>query len=64
MTNMNKIQSLSIGDFDSEKILQKSLYLSPNQVFFNTCFDKNHLKTVIAWFLEQYGEKVVKVTDI
>ena len=58
MTNMNKIQSLSIGDFDSEKILQKSLYLSPNQVFFNTCFDKNHLKTVIAWFLEQYGEKV------
>lgn len=27
-------------------------------VFFNTCFDKNHLKTLIAWFLEQYGEKV------
>ena len=26
-------------------------------VFFNTCFDKNHLKTMIAWFLEQYGEK-------
>jgi len=27
-------------------------------VFFNTCFDKNNLKTLIAWFLEQYGEKV------
>jgi hypothetical protein len=27
-------------------------------IFFNTCFDKNHLKIVIAWFLDQYGEKV------
>lgn len=26
-------------------------------IFFNTCFDKNHLKSVIAWFLDQYGEK-------
>lgn len=26
-------------------------------VFFNACFDKNHLKTLIAWFLETYGEK-------
>ena len=31
-------------------------------VFFNTCFDKNHLKTMIAWFLEQYGEK--KTVDL
>ena len=29
----------------------------PNTVFFNACFDKNHLKTLIAWFLETYGEK-------
>ena len=28
------------------------------EVFFNTCFDKNNLKTMIAWFLEQYGEKM------
>ncbi len=27
-------------------------------IFFNTCFDKTHLKIVIAWFLDQYGEKV------
>nr|YP_009455885.1 RNA polymerase beta' subunit [Chlorella heliozoae]AST08697.1 RNA polymerase beta' subunit [Chlorella heliozoae] len=27
-------------------------------VFFNTCFEKNNLKTVIAWFLDQYGEKL------
>lgn len=26
-------------------------------VFFNVCFDKNHLKTLIAWFLDTYGEK-------
>lgn len=29
----------------------------PPIVFFNACFDKNHLKTLIAWFLETYGEK-------
>lgn len=27
-------------------------------VFFNTCFEKNNLKTLIAWFLDQYGEKL------
>lgn len=31
---------------------------SSTEVFFNTCFDKNNLKTLIAWFLEQYGEKM------
>lgn len=45
MTNQNKIKS------------NVSLRSSQN-IFFNTCFDKNHLKTLIAWFLEQYGEKV------
>jgi hypothetical protein len=30
---------------------------SGNEIFFNTCFDKNHIKTVVAWFLEHYGEK-------
>lgn len=32
--------------------------MTNQNVFFNTCFDKNHLKTLIAWFLEKYGEKV------
>lgn len=27
-------------------------------VFFNTCFDKTSLKNLIAWFLDQYGQKV------
>ena len=27
-------------------------------VFFNTCFDKTALKNLIAWFLDQYGQKV------
>jgi hypothetical protein len=46
-SNINRFDSTSLG---SSRPL-------PN-VFFNTCFDKNHLKTVIAWFLEQYGEKM------
>ena len=64
MTNKNTIKSLA-----SPPIFEESLDRTTNQsmtrvsmrsshnVFFNTCFDKNHLKTVIAWFLEQYGEK-------
>lgn len=32
------------------------------EVFFNTCFDKGQLKKVIAWFLDQYGEK--KTVDL
>jgi hypothetical protein len=43
-------------DIKLEKTLEERFSNSP--IFFNTCFDKNHLKTVIGWFLEQYGEKV------
>ena len=32
--------------------------LSSTEVFFNTCFDKNNLKSLIAWFLEKYGQKL------
>lgn len=54
MTNQNKTKSMGLGSkFRTE--LEKS---SSQTVFFNACFDKNHLKTLIAWFLEQYGEKV------
>jgi DNA-directed RNA polymerase subunit beta' len=28
-----------------------------NTIFFNTCFDKNHVKELVSWFLNQYGEK-------
>lgn len=28
-----------------------------NEVFFNTCFDKSNLKSLIAWFLGKYGQK-------
>lgn len=43
-----------------EKMGEKSSSVDKKQppiVFFNACFDKNHLKTLIAWFLETYGEK-------
>ena len=26
-------------------------------VFFNTCFDKGHVKELVSWFLKKYGEK-------
>jgi hypothetical protein len=26
--------------------------------FFNACFDKNHLKSLISWFIKQSGEKI------
>lgn len=45
---------------NGEKIGEKINFVDtkqPPNVFFNACFDKNHLKTVIAWFLETYGEK-------
>nr|YP_010704258.1 RNA polymerase beta'' subunit [Micractinium simplicissimum]WCO87764.1 RNA polymerase beta'' subunit [Micractinium simplicissimum] len=47
----NKNDIFATSEFGEEK-------KSSQNIFFNTCFDKNHLKTLIAWFLEQYGEKV------
>jgi DNA-directed RNA polymerase subunit beta' len=67
MANINQIKFTTTEGFDSGKNLKTSLSLendkglatkSANKIFFNTCFDKNHLKTVIAWFLGKYGEKV------
>lgn len=54
MTNQNKIKSLVPDSRFGTEFENRS----SQNVFFNTCFDKNHLKTLIAWFLEQYGEKV------
>ncbi len=39
------------------QILKKFGNKRPPDVFFNASFDKNHLKSVIAWFLDHYGEK-------
>ena len=65
MTNQNNLKEISIkllksqGGFEKSFDTLESEFTTPSQqIFFNTCFDKNHLKTVIAWFLEQYGEKV------
>lgn len=43
------------GSVDSLKPLKASKL--PTPIFFNVSFDKNHLKTVVAWFLGQYGGK-------
>ena len=29
----------------------------PSSVFFNTCFDKSHVKELVSWFLNKHGEK-------
>ena len=70
MTNQNLRKSTDSKTVETQVIFAKSLDTSTGgfansgsrrssqKIFFNTCFDKNHLKTVIAWFLEQYGEKI------
>nr|QJD22242.1 RNA polymerase beta'' subunit [Micractinium singularis] len=57
MTNQNKIKSTMSSPISKNDIFGEEKK-SSQKIFFNTCFDKNHLKTLIAWFLEQYGEKV------
>lgn len=46
---------------DFSLTVEENISLS-NEVFFNTCFDKNNLKSLIAWFLEKYGQK--KTVDL
>ena len=45
-----------------QSLLEISNFSEKDSVFFNACFDKNHLKTLIAWFLATYGEK--KTVDL
>ena len=54
MTNQNFLNSNYTNN------LQKKIQVfdQSQSVFFNTCFDKNQLKNLIAWFLEKYGEKI------
>ena len=49
-TGSKKFQQMDSTTFLSSSPVQN--------IFFNTSFDKNHLKSVIAWFLEHYGEKL------
>ena len=43
---------------DQEKKIQPLLDTTQtNPIFFNTCFDKNHVKELVSWFLNKYGEK-------
>lgn len=54
MTNQNFLNSNYINTLKTKiEVFDQS-----QNVFFNTCFDKNQLKTLTAWFLEKYGEKV------
>lgn len=52
----SQIKFFKNGEKSGEKINFVDNKQLPD-VFFNACFDKNHLKTLIAWFLETYGEK-------
>ena len=43
---------------DNEKKIQSFSDTSQtNSIFFNTSFDKNHVKELVSWFLNKYGEK-------
>ena len=41
-----------------EPNLKNLVHDHAQSIFFNSCFDKNQLKTLIAWFLDKYGEKI------
>lgn len=55
----NKFYRIPLKRYVLEKTspLLLSHAVGPENVFFNACFDKNNLKTLIAWFLEKYGQK-------
>ena len=54
MTNQNFLNS----NYTNKLNTKIDVFDQSQSVFFNTCFDKNQLKTLIAWFLEKYGEKI------
>lgn len=39
------------------RLPQKTPLPTRNAPFFNTCFDKTHVKNLVSWFLNTYGEK-------
>jgi len=64
---MNKSNSVSKGQNLPVSILPQNRFstgskklLNINEetsVFFNSCFDKGHVKELVSWFLNTYGEK-------
>jgi len=60
-TNLENLSSKLLQK-KSNRISLDQQNLTQNPIFFNVCFDKNHLKTLIAWFLDEYGEK--KTVDL
>lgn len=54
MTNQNFLNST----YRNKLKTKIQVFDQSESVFFNTCFDKNQLKSLIAWFLEKYGEKI------
>lgn len=49
-SNLVSNDSQSPNEIDLKK-------LNSNKIFFNTCFDKNQIKSLVSWFLDHYGEK-------
>ena len=37
--------------------IRRNTFGPKSSVFFNTCFDKGHVKELVSWFLAKYGEK-------
>jgi hypothetical protein len=54
MTNQNFLNS----NYKNKLKTKIEVFDQSESVFFNTCLDKNQLKSLIAWFLEKYGEKI------
>lgn len=58
LNNPNLSFSSSDLFLENEKKIQPfSDNTQTNSIFFNTSFDKNHVKELVSWFLNQYGEK-------
>ena len=41
----------------SDQIIKPKQINEENSIFFNACFDKGHVKELVSWFLNEYGEK-------
>ena len=48
----------------SQKIQKPKNVTEETSIFFNACFDKGHVKELVSWFLNQYGEKPTIIPKI
>lgn len=62
MTNQNFLNSNYKNQLKTKIEVKKKVsnfvHDPSSNIFFNSCFDKNQLKNLIAWFLNKYGEKI------